>query len=233
MIQKVKCILSLTALLFSVCCLVGCATADFGWGNRFYTGNPLPKNEIALVFAINDCFIYDIRNETEKEEKIFGLKLVGWGPWDMLDLVPGRYFAGIIYSRGTAGTTYTMGGRVQTQINVQAGNIYVIYPEVTDETESNKHKDSYGRQINTTRNTKEAARKWRPIIVNFNDYSKEECQMRFGPLDSCYEKDKIMELAAKYLHSERLIMTFRPFKEPIQKMWEVDGVRGMYNGVWR
>lgn len=241
MIQKVKCILSLTALLFFVCCLVGCATADFGWGNRFYQGKPLPSSEVALVFATNDCSIYDIRNETEKEEKIFGFKLVGWGPWDMLDLLPGRYFVGVMYLRSNHGYTYgkgfttgqTMGGRGQVQLNVQAGNIYVIYPEIMNETESNKDKDSYGRPISPAHNTKEAVRKWRPIVVNFNDYSKEECQKKFGALDSCYEKDKIMELAAKYLRSERLIMTFRPFKEPIEKMWEVDGVRGMYNGVWR
>ena len=220
MIQNIKHNLSLASLLFFMCCLLGCATADFGWGNRFYSGKPLPNSEIVLVFAVNDCSIYDIRDETEKEEKIFGFKLLGLGPWDMLDLLPGRYIAGVIYSRSTHGYTYskgpstgyTMGARVQVKLDVQAGNIYVIYPEMTRANE---------------RST------WHPIFVSINDYSKEECQRKYGPLDSCYEKDKILELATKYLQSERRIMSYHPFKEPIANIWETDGVRRIVNGVWR
>jgi hypothetical protein len=208
MSQNVKLKTSLAVSLLSMCCLLGCATADFGWGNRFYSGKPLPSSEIALVFAANDCSVYDIREETEKEEKVFGDKLVGWGPWDMLDLLPGRYIAGVIYSRGGAGTTYELGGRVEVQVNAQAGNIYILYPEFT--------------------RAKEKAT-WRPILVNFNDYSKENCQKMYGALDSCYEKDKIRELATKYLQSERRIMSFRQFEKPIMNIW----TKRLYNGVWR
>jgi len=231
MIQNVKHNLCLMALLFFMCCLLGCATADFGWGNRFYSGRPLPNSEIALVFAVNDCSIYDIRVETEKEEKIFGEKLVGWGPWDMLDLLPGRYIAGVIYSRSTAGpTTYELGGRVQLQLNVQAGNIYVIYPEITKESEFTKDMNSYARLIYTISNIRKDVGKWRPLFINMNDYTKEECQRKYGRgLDSCYEKDKILELATKYQQSERRIMSFRPFKKPIMNIW----TRRDYNGVWR
>ena len=211
MIRNVEQNMFLSISLLFMCCLLGCATADIGWGNRFYSGTPLPKNEIALVFAVNNCSIYDIRDETEKEEKIFGEKLLGWGPWDMLDLLPGRYSAGVIYSRSTAGTytmTYATGGRVQAELNVQAGNIYVIYPEITRAKEG------------TT---------WRPIFVNIYDYSKEDCQREYGPLDSCYEKDKIWELATKYLQSERRIMSYHPFEKPIMNIW----TRRDYSGVWR
>ena len=225
MIQNVKHNLCLMALLFFMCCLLGCATADYGWGNRFYSGKPLPNSEIALVFAVNDCSIYDIRVETEKEEKIFGFKSLGWGPWDMLDLLPGRYIAGFIYHRSNG----DMGGRVQIQLNVQAGNIYVIYPEITRESELTKDTNNYALLIYKTDVTQKVW-KWRPLFINMNDYTKEECQRKYGRgLDSCYEKDKILELATKYQQSERRIMSFRPFKKPIMNIW----TRRDYNGVWR
>ena len=208
MSRNVKQKTSLAVSLLSMCLLLGCATAGVGWGNRFYSGVALPKNEIALVFAINDCSIYDIRDESEREEKLFGDKLVGWGPWDMLDLLPGSYTAGVIYSRSTAGTKYELGGRGQVRIDGQAGNIYVIYPEFIRSKEKNT---------------------WRPILVNINDYRKEDCQKMYGPSDSCYEKDKISELATKYLQSERRIMSFHPFVKPTMDIW----TRRMYNGVWR
>jgi len=51
----------------------------------------------------------------------------------------------------------------------------------------------------------------------------------YGALDSCYEKDKIRELATKYLQSERRIMSFRQFEKPIMNIW----TKRLYNGVWR
>jgi hypothetical protein len=233
MIQNVKHNLSVMASLLFMCCLFGCATTDLGRGNRFYSGRPLPISEIALVFAVNDCFIYDIRDETEKEEKVFGDKMVGWGPWDMLDLLPGRYFVGVLYSRSTA-ATYELGGRVQVELNVQPGNIYVIYPEIKKESELTKDTNDYARLIFTTipasNFTKKDIGKWRPLFINMNDYTKEECQRKFGRgLDSCYEKGKFLELATKYQQSERRIMSFHPFKEPIMNMW----TKRVQNGVWR
>ena len=208
MSRNVKQKASLAVSLLAMCCLVGCATANLGWGNRFYSGVALPKNEIALVFATNDCFIYDIRNESEREERLFGDKLVGWGPWDMLDLLPGIYTAGVIYKKSTAGTKNELGGIGQVRINVLEGNIYVIYPEFIRSKEKNT---------------------WRPINVNINDYTKEDCQKMNGPSDSCYEKDKILELATKYLQSERPTMNFYPFQKPIMDIW----TRRTYHGVWR
>jgi len=207
-IRKITQRMSFSISLLFISCLLGCATADFAGGNRFYSGVALPKNEIALVFAINDCFIYDIRNESEREERLFGDKLVGWGPWDMLDLLPGIYTTDIIYKKSTAGTKNELGGIGQVRINVLEGNIYIIYPEFIRSKEKNT---------------------WRPIHVNINDYTKEDCQKMNGPSDSCYEKDKILELATKYLQSERPVMNFYSFQKPIMDIW----TRRTYHGVWR
>ena len=216
MIRQIKKRISLSISSFFMCSLLGCATADFGWGNRFYSGNPLPNNEIALIFAVNACSIHDIREETEKEEKVFGFKMVGWGPWDMLDLLPGRYIAGVIYSTTSHGYAYgkghttgiTMGARTLVSLDARPGNIYVVYPEII------KTSDRID---------------WRPILANINDYSKEECQRKFRSPGSCHEKDIIMELAGKYLQSERRMMSYHPFEKPVMNIW----TRRDYNGVWR
>jgi hypothetical protein len=197
MIRDVKQKMFLAGSLLSMCWLLGCATTTFNQGHRFYSGTPLPNNEIALVFLVTGCSIYDIRNETEKEEKILGAR--GFlGPWDVLDLLPGRYTAGIIYTR-ISDRTATAGRRLQVELNFQAGNIYVIYPELTRAKEEQT---------------------WHPIFVNINDYSKEECQKHSGLLE-CYEKDKISELASKYLQSERRIMSFIRLKSHMSGNLEV------------
>jgi hypothetical protein len=100
--------------------------------------------------------------------------MIGWGPWDMLDLIPGRYFVGFIYNKSTAGTTYEQGARVQLEINPEAGNIYVVYPEIIRENDCYQKRGNEGQQANTSRIPKEATNKWRPILLNINDYSKED-----------------------------------------------------------
>mgnify|MGYP003589540288 CR=1 FL=1 len=205
---------ALPVILLVTCHLLGCATADFSRGHRFYSGPPLPNKEIALVFAGINCTISDIRVETEQGEK-----MLGDGPSDMLDLLPGLYIAGIRYSRTSEGfynpaaTNYprpgsmTIGDRVQLGLDVRAGNIYIIYPEITG---------TKGRET------------WRPVIVNINDYRKEECQ-KFNRWD-CVDKDRILELAAKYLKSERRIMTYHQLEKPY--VMESRGTRRVINGFW-
>jgi len=96
MIRNVKQNLSLTALLFFMCCLLcDVQPTDFGWGNRFYSGRPLPIAKYALVFAVNMTgSIYDIRDENEKDGEWYWFQSYLLGPWDMLDLLPGQYIAG-------------------------------------------------------------------------------------------------------------------------------------------
>lgn len=212
MIRNVKHKMSLAVSLLFMSCLLGCAISP---GHRFYSGSPLPSNEIALVFTVTGCSIFDIRDETENEGKIIGPRWI-WGPWDVLDLLPGRYVAGITYSKASESTSgalkirdTTTGRRVQTELRVQAGNIYVIYPAFTQAMEREK---------------------WSPIFENLNDYSQDKCQKHNGPLD-CYEKDRIWKLATEYLQSERTTMSYHPLEKPF--VWESDGVRRVVSGIWR
>jgi hypothetical protein len=164
--------------------MLGCAIPD-DKGHRFYSGPPLPNNEVALVYAV-DCNIQDIRAEKEKD-----VKKLGYGPSRELELLPGQYVTGINYSNIYFGTYYTKttdGGRVQLNLNLQAGDIWMIYPEII------------GQSGNQT---------WRPILVNIKDYNEEECRKNIqGRI--CPDKDRIKEKATKYLQGERRIMSYNP-----------------------
>jgi hypothetical protein len=111
--------LCISALLLSLCSLLGCATPDEK-GHRFYSGPPLPDIQVALVYAIS-CDINDIREKDEKD-----VKRLGYRPSRELELLPGQYVAGVAFSRSTStsfmGTTYTSsteGGEVQLDLHVQ------------------------------------------------------------------------------------------------------------------
>jgi len=140
--QSVKQNLSFGVLLLFIYGLSGCATG----AHRFYSGQPLPKNEIALVYAVSSCEIIDIRNEREKQTK--GIDMMSTAR-RMLDLLPVQYIVGIIYSYDLGQRTYTYGDRAQIKLNAQPGNVYIIYPEF------------YGE-------------KWKPIIINIDDYKSEK-----------------------------------------------------------
>jgi hypothetical protein len=99
------------------------------------------------------------------------------------------------------------GDRTQIKFYAQAGEIYVIYAEITA---------PQGRRREQT---------WRPIIVNINNYRKEECEKY-----NCVDTDRIKELATKYLQSERRIMTYHPLEKP--HVVESGGTRRVINGFW-
>lgn len=90
--------------------------------------------------------------------------------------------------------SYSVGKSVEGELVVQPGNIYVIYPEFTNNSGT-----------------------WRPIIVNFEKYSKEDCKKveRGDWLTICPEKSEIQQRATKYLQSERRIMTYHPLDNPV------------------
>ena len=171
----------LAVLLLFVCCILGCARY---MGGRFYSGPPLPKNEISLIQADTHCYIYDIRNDKENDKKRFNLV----DPLFRLELLPGQYIAGIVYRK--ISNTITTAGPVEIKLNLQAGNIYIIYSEIT------------GPSGNQT---------WRPIFVNINDYNKEECE-KYNGRWSCPDKDVISKWATKYLQGERRILNYHPSK---------------------
>ncbi len=204
MIRKVKHTLRLTVLLLFICSMLGCTTT----AHRFYSGLPLPGNEIALVYAVTGCDINDLRDKSEIGVKKFG----GYNPLHMLEFIPGEYIVGVSYSWYSPGGTYgnyqissstTTGGRVQLNLNAQGGNIYVIYPEIY-ETKSTASNGKYSLE-----------KTWRPILVNINDYSKEECAKYNGCWGcpgrlSCHDKDEIRKWATKYLQGERPVMIYHP-----------------------
>jgi len=101
-----------SVLYLLVYCIVGVGCAPRG--GRFYSGMPLPNNEVALVYTCTYCIINDI-NDAKDDKALFLIQ--------MLELLPGRYNMGITYN-----DTYRKGSRIQIELNAQAGNIYAIYP---------------------------------------------------------------------------------------------------------
>lgn len=191
-------ILCLTVSVLLVVCMLGCATNAY----RFYSGLPLPGNEIALAWGVSGCRITYLHDEREKEEKL----LFSYGHDNTLfDLLPGQYISGITY-RSPSGSF--IGGRVQLKLNVQAGNIYIIYPEITG---------PWGNQT------------WRPIFVNINYYNKEDCE-KYNGRGSCPDKDEISKWTTEYLQSERRTMSYYPLEKP--RVEDFEGVRRVYNGYW-
>ena len=178
--------LCLTVLFLFVCCMLGCG--GIYKEQRFYSGPPLPKNEIALVTTVSGCVIYGLRDEREKKVKGVPHSLYSDVNY-MIDLLPGHYMASISYERKGYGTLST-GGMVQLELNIQAGNIYVIYPAI---------KGPFGPKASSYLYEKYGY-KWYPILANINDYNKEECDKYNG---RCPDKEEIKEWATKYLQGER------------------------------
>jgi len=194
-----------------LCSVLGCVNM----GHRFYSGPALAKSEMAIVYADSGCRIQTIKAENEKEEKALGII-----PQGMLELLPGIYNVAIQYGRvdnGYRTTTITTGARIQRKIAVQAGNIYIIYAEV--------------RGANLPyylQDTPDKRRTWRPVIVNLNEYNKEECEKSSG--GRCFDKDSIGKRTEKYLQGERRIMSFHPADAPFT--YDIDKEARVFHGFW-
>lgn len=186
MIQNEKRNLSFVALFLFICCLSGCATES--GSHRFYSGPPLPKTEIALVYAVRGCYMRDVRSETEKEGRHLDyFKDAGSG---MLDLLPGEYIIGITYSHSSADfekRTQTLGDKIRIKLHARPGNVYIIYPSIDGS-------------------------KWQPIIVNIDDYDMNKCE-KHNKYESCPSKEVIGAKTTAYLNSERPVMRFHPLSE--------------------
>jgi hypothetical protein len=197
--------LCLAVLFLFICSLLGCASFQ---GSRFYSGPPLQKNEIALVWGINTCRIDFLNDGKANEDKLLHWHMNSSAIYSprILELLPGHYNAGITYQRQP---------RVQSRVNIQAGNIYIIYPEITSSSQF---------RIMT----------WQPIIVNVNDYNKEDCERAMNgfkaPLD-CPDRDKIREWTMEYLQNKRPSMSYHLLDDP--RIEEIEGERHFYNGYWQ
>lgn len=172
-------------ILSCVCCLAGCGALRSG--TRFYEGTAFPGNKVGILLAVSHCSFSEILDKREMDAKFL------LSQPSTLELLPGQYLVSTVYIRiGTY--TNTAGRSVQRELDVQPGNIYVVYPEF----------------ITNTGN-------WRPIIMNIEDYSKEMCKRAeggdWGTL--CPEKSELQQRAAKYLQGERRIMHFHPSDKPV------------------
>ncbi len=117
-------------LILFIGCFFGCATGT--GAHRFYSGPPLPKDEIAFVYAFNGCKIRDVRNKIEEETR--HLDFLHDAASGMLDLTPGEYILGITFSHSSSSMenrTHVLGDKVRLKLNVDPGNIYIIYPEIS------------------------------------------------------------------------------------------------------
>ena len=173
-------------LLFSITYLSGCAVTR--GANRFYTGPPLPKNDIALVYAAAGCKMRDVKSEAEQERRY--LDFMNEAPSLMLDLLPGDYLIGVTFSHSSSSMnqrSQTLGNKIRVKLHAQPGNIYIIYPLF----EGNN---------------------WQPVAVNIDDYEKKKCESH-NKIKSCPSKEKISKKIAEYLHDERPVMKFHPLSE--------------------
>ncbi len=192
MIRLVLRNLCLAVLFLSICSMLGCATPERG--RRYYSGPPLPSNEVALVYDVG-IYIWGIRNEREKEEKqIFAFRAAP------RELLPGQYIMKVRY--------FSISGNKRSddvflKLDALAGNIYIIYPEITN-------------SINSTGET------FRPIFVNIKDYNEEECREKssWSRSGNCPDKNRINEDAIKYLQGERRILSYQPANPEHPCCWE-------------
>lgn len=193
-------------LLSFACGLSGCATNTTA--HRYYSGPPLPNNETALIFTIatysnehggGGCQMDSIRGESEK-----AAKKLGYGPSVMIEVLPGQYIANfkLLYLRAGHRKYDEV---AEIKLNVQAGNIYVIYPEI--EGKDAKTKTTFSEFI--WGKSTELGRNWRPVIVNINDYNDEDCSDSRYRL-RCPDKDILRKKATKYLESERSTISYHP-----------------------
>jgi len=203
MLQNIIRNLSFAFLLLFMCCQSGYSAE----AHRFYSGPPLPGNEVALVYAVNCCKIRDVRGEAENETKY--LDVLRSAAFDLLDLLPGRYVIGMTYksSRSTLQErTLTLGDKARLSLNAEKGNVYIIYPAID-------------------------GTKWQPVIVNINNYDIAACN-KSNKYEDCPSKEAIEKRITRYLNGERPVLKFHPLSEtPFYKPVTEDAKRNI-KGFW-
>jgi hypothetical protein len=192
----------LATILLFLCCMPGCTSTLM----HLYSGPTLPTNQVAVVYAINDTHILGVFDAQNKDDKAILL------PDNMLELLPGQYRLVVWYQHTSANTTsygITTGIESHLDLGVQAGNIYVLYPEFIAD---------------------DIARRWRPIVVNISEYDQETCDTRMGLGHNCPSKDSLIGRTTESLRGERRAMIYHPWKTA--SVDNVEGVRHVYGGIW-
>jgi hypothetical protein len=112
--RVVKVIISGILLIQSIF-FVGC----FSTGFRFYSGNPRPRNEVALFTTGGGCQCFTVEEEGQPAKSFYYNR--------GSEILPGHYVLCCGYI-STSGNT-TSNGAVNVELKAQAGHLYFIYPE--------------------------------------------------------------------------------------------------------
>ncbi len=217
MLLKYNSIFALFFLFMSS--LFGCVNGP--GAHRFYSGPPLPEDEIAIVYAIAGCRIRDVRNVIEKETKY--LDFMKDAASGMLDLIPGEYVIGITFrhSSDTMGKrTQSLGDKVRIKLDAHSGNVFIIYPEI-----GAPDSKAYPREDQKRPET------WRPVIVNITNYNFKECEIH-NPYEDCPNKDRITKKINEYLENDRPIMSFHPLSETPYYIPVTEEAKRNIKGFW-
>jgi hypothetical protein len=103
-------------------CLAGCA-AMVG-GRRFYSGEPRPIRDIAILAVVDGNCRVDSITESGKPKK----NLTGGGDDVLGELLPGNYAIDVRYvNQGVYSTI--RGKSVMLSLHAEPGHVYFIYPE--------------------------------------------------------------------------------------------------------
>lgn len=184
----------------------GCVTI----GYRFYQGEPLTRNDVALMYPLGDCLIQSIHDAREKEERILAS---GISNDKMMELLPGNYTFVFefrrVASNAFSSNTLSKGALVRQKLTLQGGNVYLVYPEMVEQS---------------------SGRMWRPIVVKLADYDRMKCVQASGGSPQCPSNERINKLAMKYLQGDRSTMTFHPYSSPF--VYQVEGEQHLYKGHW-
>ena len=122
------------AVLFSSLVLSG----ELFAGDRFYAGEPLPPNQVALVMVdVMQCRIDFLTLEGKPEVQLSPKK-------NQVELLPGQHHLCVHY-----GTGFQPRNCVDVALNAQAGHTYYIYGQPG-------HYTGVGRYFT-----------WRPVVVDF------------------------------------------------------------------
>lgn len=131
-VAYVICLLSIT---FS---LTGCSLDQTNY-RRSYSGDPLSRNEVAIVMKTIDCYITALEEEGKPPKQTPLL-------YGDLELLPGKYTLYVHWgntSTGYSTTTVTKSTKpVPLQFVAYPGRVYVIYPDFPE------------------------PGKWRPVIID-------------------------------------------------------------------
>ena len=158
------------AVLFSSLALGG----DLSAGDRFYPGEPLPPNQVALVMVdVMQCRIDFLTLEGKPEVQLSPKK-------NQVELLPGQHHLCVHYGVG-----FRPRNCADVALNAQAGHTYYIYGQLGHLTEEvGRYYTEAGRHYT-----------WRPVVV---DFAREEDYI------TGKEGKRTQQRALKYFQGDRL-----------------------------